>query len=316
MRKVSDTSRVLWITGAFGFLGRNLALSLRRPGHQLVGIGHGAWPDAAAWGLDFWMNGDIAPANLSLLARDQGRPDVVFHLAGGSSVGASIVAPREDFGRTVETTASLCEWLRLQAPDAALLTVSSAAVYGCDHAEPIPETAPCRPYSPYGHHKLMMEQVCRSYAEAYGLRVAMARPFSVYGRGLRKQLPWDICERLARQVDVLELGGEGDERRDWTDVTDVVRALERISELASSAAPTVNVSTGRGLEIAQVAEILTRAWGASTPARFTGLARAGDPKMLVGDGSKLTDLGFEWRTPAAAGLAAYVDWYKGQARSR
>lgn len=298
----------VWITGARGFIGRHLAVLLAASGRRVVGLGHGAWPEAERWGLARWLNGDISPDNLGQLARDQGRPAIVFHLAGGSSVGAAIAAPREDFKRTVEATAALCDWLRLESPETRVLAVSSAAVYGAGHIGPIPEEAAGRPYSPYGYHKLMMEQVCREYAETYGLGVVVARLFSVYGPELRKQLLWDICRRLEAEAPVLELGGHGTELRDWTEISDVVRALERVSDLASPEAPVINVGSGRGLDVRSIAELVVKAWGATTPVRFTGAARAGDPASLVADGGRLARLGFDWRVPAEEGVAGYVAW--------
>lgn len=303
----------VWITGARGFIGRHLARRLAASGQRVVGLGHGAWADAGAWGVARWLNGDIAADNLSQLSHDEGRPGTIFHLAGGSSVGAAIAAPREDFKRTVEATAALCDWMRLEAPGARLLAISSAAVYGAGHEGPIPETATCRPYSPYGHHKLMMEQVCRAYAETYGLSVIIARLFSVYGPELRKQLLWDACQRLAGGTPVLELGGSGAELRDWTEISDVVRALELIADQASSEAPIINVGSGRGMDVAAIGTLLVEAWGGGTPVRFSGVSRAGDPPSLVADARCLTRFGFEWRVPAEQGIAAYVAWRRSQA---
>ena len=81
----------IWITGTRGFIGRHLASWLSRQGHTVVGIGHGPWPtaEAQAWGVQRWLNGGIHASNLQQLLRDSGSPDYIFHLAGGSSVGAS-----------------------------------------------------------------------------------------------------------------------------------------------------------------------------------------------------------------------------------
>ena len=66
----------IWITGARGFIGRNLAKHLGDGGHLVIGLGHGAWPaaDAARWGVSHWVNGDVHPGNLRQLARDHGAP--------------------------------------------------------------------------------------------------------------------------------------------------------------------------------------------------------------------------------------------------
>src|SRR5258708_26517984 len=154
----------LWVTGGNGFIGRNLIRLLADGGHSVHGLGHGAIDEAERRRLKLveWINGEIDAPNLAALAERGGLPSTIFHLAGGSSVGLSIEQPYEDFSRTVNTTARLLEWMRRSAPNCRLVVVSSAAVYGAHHSESISEEAEPRPVSPYGHHKLMMEQLCRS----------------------------------------------------------------------------------------------------------------------------------------------------------
>ena len=219
----------LWITGARGFIGRHLLGHLvAQGGHQVYGLGHGSWPGAgpASDGLADWRNGEVGHANLDALAASHGLPDGVFHLAGGSAVGPSFQQPAEDFRRSVLAAGELAEWLRLRAPQCALVMASSAAVYGAGHEGPIAESAACRPFSPYGSHKRMVELLLQSYAHNFGLRVAVVRFFSVYGPGLRKQLLWDACSRLAQAPDSLALGGQGSELRDWLHVQDAAALLQ------------------------------------------------------------------------------------------
>ena len=305
------------ITGARGFIGKYLAQWLAKQGHQVVGIGHGIWPvaEAESWGVTHWLNGDINSSNLRLLQQVGGTPDVVYHLAGGSSVGVAIANPREDFFRTVATTAELLEWLRVDAPAARLVAVSSAAVYGAGHAGPIAEAAGLTPYSPYGHHKRIMEELCRSYAASYGLKVTIARLFSVYGAELKKQLLWDLCTRLAARAKPLVLGGSGDELRDWTDVRDVVRALDLLAIEARPEVSVFNVGKGEGVSVRQIADTVARHWplqDAPDGLHFSGQSRPGDPFSLVANSTLLNDLGFQWEIPISDGLATYVQWFQRQ----
>jgi UDP-glucose 4-epimerase len=301
----------IWITGGRGFIGRHLARHLADTGNHVVGLGHGAWPEGEAshWGVERWLNGDIQPGNLRQLMLEGGVPDFVYHLAGGSSVGAAIASPNEDFARTVATTAQLLDWIRLESPGTRLIAVSSAAVYGAGHQGRIAEDQARVPYSPYGYHKLMMEQLCRSYAATYGTRVVVARLFSVYGDFLQKQLLWDLCTKLASGASTVELGGTGEELRDWTDVRDVVRALSLVKELASDAAPILNAGTGRATSVREVALMVTDAWPTVARIAFSGKSRTGDPFSLVADASRLGALGFEWAVSLEAGIRDYVEWF-------
>ncbi len=279
-----------------------------------MGLGHGNWPDASRHGITHWLNGDITSTNLRTLQRAGGTPDVIFHFAGGSSVGASLAQPREDFFRTAATTAELLEWIRLEAPGTQLVAVSSAAVYGSAFMGPIPEGAIGTPYSPYGHHKSMMEGLCRSYGSSFGVRAVVARLFSVYGPGLRKQLLWDACSRLAAGAVELKLGGTGDELRDWTDVRDVVRALEAVAPLAGEQVPTVNVGTGVAVSVCQITSRLAKCWvgepGKPIPLSFDGRSRPGDPFSLVSAPGALQALGFRFEVDWRSGIAGYVQWFR------
>jgi len=306
----------VWITGAKGFIGRHLVRSVAGSGHHAHGLGHGALDEAERHqlGLQNWLNGEIDSANLSALMSRAGAPDTIFHLAGGSSVGLSISQPLEDFSRTVDTTARLLEWMRIYAPECQLIAVSSAAAYGADHEGPIAEEANLTPMSPYGRHKLMMEQLCESYTLTFGLRTTVVRLFSVYGAGLRKQLLWDICSRLQQDSSTLFLGGTGDEVRDWTDVRDVVRLLTSIASAADKRSSVVNGGSGIGTKVSAITRSLISCWGSQTTVKYSGDIRAGDPTSLVADVTRLRALPFEWRVPVEQGISDYVSWFKGQAR--
>lgn len=310
---------IVWITGAKGFIGQHFARHLAARGDTVLGLGHGLWPDAAAEaGLTFWLNGEISGSNLNGLRVAHGLPDLVVHLAGGSSVGVAIANPREDFARTVASTAELLEWLRQESPRTRLVAVSSAAVHGAGHAGGIAESAPVQPLSPYGYHKLMMEQLCRSYASCYALPCVVVRLFSVYGPGLRKQLLWDLCQRLAASPAIVELSGTGEELRDWTHVQDVVRAIEATSALAAPDVPIFNVGTGRATSVREIAQRVIEAFGEAgmrTELRFNGRVRAGDPFSLVADPARLRTLGFECRIAPQQGIADYVQWFRAAQRA-
>jgi UDP-glucose 4-epimerase len=305
----------VWITGANGFIGRYLARQLADAGHAVHGIGHGAIgdPEQRRIGLRSWLNGEIDAANLNAMASGHGLPSKLFHLAGGSSVGLSIALPLEDFSRTVASTARLLEWLRGTVPESRLIVVSSAAVYGAEHPGPIAENAVLAPMSPYGQHKLMMEQLCQSYGFTFGIRSTVVRLFSVYGAHLRKQLLWDICNRLAQGEPTLMLGGTGEEIRDWTDVRDVVRLLARLGDQPQQETlRVINGGSGRGASVAEVANLLIKHWGGEVTVGYSGIVRAGDPFSLLADDNELRKVAFDWQIPVDKGLEDYVRWFKGQ----
>lgn len=305
--------KTFWITGARGFIGRHLAKYIASSGHRVCGLGHGTWPplESNLWGISYWINGEVSISNLSQLKANSGEPDGIFHFAGGSSVGAAIANPHEDFKRTVSSTAELLEWIRQNSIHTPLVAASSAAVYGANYKEPISENVQLSPYSPYGTHKLMMEELCRSYGENFGLRIALPRLFSVYGPELKKQLLWDICNKLEIKNEI-ELGGTGSELRDWTYIGDVVAILSNLIRLCSSTAFALNIATSRAISVSNVATSLSKVWSPNKPINisFNGISRSGDPKNLIGDNKKLDNLGFSCTTHFDEGINEYVAWFR------
>ncbi len=303
----------IWITGGKGFIGRHLGRLVSGEGTQVCGIGHGAWAaeEAGKWGYANWYNGEIESVSLSRLAQISGLPDTVYHLAGGSSVGASFQDPCADFCGSVASTSRLLEWLRLNASDARIVSASSAAVYGVASMGPIQESTAIVPYSPYGVHKAMMESLCRSYAENFGMRVAIVRMFSVYGAGLEKQLVWELCGKLAVAGNgQAVLSGTGCELRDWLHVSDAADLLRLARALCDRRCPAINGGTGIATSIREVAGLVCKEWGGGAVVEFSGIARAGDPPCLVADCAKVIQSGFQPGVMLAEGIREAVGWYK------
>lgn len=294
------------VTGAHGFIGRHVARLLSRSGWTVTGIGHGAWSDdeQAAWGLTFWHTSDIT---LDALTTYGGRPSLIVHAAGSGSVPFSMQQPHQDFSRTVANTAALLEFARLHSPSSVVVYPSSGAVYGGVTKLPIEETDPLRPVSPYGVHKLMAEDLCRSYARHFAIRVAIVRFFSVYGEGLRKQLLWDAC-RKAMNGD-RQFHGTGAEVRDWLHVDDAAALLVAAAREASAECPTFNGGSGVGSDVASILKRLFVALGRTDDPGFNGVDRSGDPSRYIADMVRAQSLAWAPRTSLDEGIARYAHWY-------
>lgn len=301
-----------WVTGAAGFIGRHLVRHLAAVGTRVAGLDL-ASVDMAGLGelVEAWSEARLCQDALDKLAGATGLPDTIFHLAGGSSVGASLADPYGDFAATVGATAALLDWLRSHAPETRLVIVSSAAVYGDLHAGPITEDAATAPFSPYGAHKFAMEEMCRGWAGSFGLPIVAVRLFSVYGTGLTKQLLWDLCGKLSLGTERVTLGGTGEELRDWTHIDDVVRALAAAPTLANARMPVINAGSGRAGSVRTIAEAVARAFGrAPACLGFSGESRPGDPFSLVAAPGSLDAAGFVWTVDTEDGVTDYVRWYR------
>ena len=299
--------RTILVTGASGFIGRHVSQAAAMQGNEVIGLGHGDWTEETwrHWGLTAWHELDVTLASLVAHA---GQPDVIVHCAGSSSVGFSIENPAQDFERTVGTTLKVLEYMRTCAPETALVYPSSGAVYGRAAELPITEETPRAPISPYGVHKKIAEDLCRSYSASFGLRVAIVRTFSAYGVELRKQLLWDACRKAL--LGDCRFGGTGSETRDWVHVEDVARLLLIAGDHADISASTVNCATGQEVAVESILAVLFQALGTSLRPDFTGIARSGDPERVAGDPSHAMAWGWAPQRPWQEAVREYARWFR------
>lgn len=271
-------------------------------------MGHGTYSpqDDRGGGLDEWHPGDVTIETLRQATVIP--PDVIIHCAGGSSVGLSLSEPLQDFQRTVGTTLQVLEYIRVFAPGASLIYPSSAGVYGLADHMPIAETDSLNPVSPYGVHKKMAEELCRSYGAHYGIRSAIVRLFSVYGIGLRKQLLWDTCQKLRRGE--LTFWGTGEETRDWLYVKDAADLLWVAGRHTSRACPVVNGGTGSGIPIREIVKEIFSCFERDDTPVFLGQSRPGDPVHYEADIRLAMAWGWKPSMSLREGIREYVTWFR------
>ncbi len=302
------TQHVL-VTGAAGFIGGAIARDALARGYRVSTIGHGT-DRPALWdvtGMVHRIAGLVGAATLDQLP---GPPDIVYHCAGGASVQASITEPDRDRERTVGSTAALADWLAANAAGARVVYPSSGAVYGDAAGRPDGRSGACRPMSPYGQHKADAEAVLLRAAERFGFGVAIVRLFSVYGPGLRKQLLWDACGKLA--TGTAEFFGTGVERRDFVEISDVVALMRAAAGTVQpvSSPVVVDGGTGQGIAVRDVLALLAEGFDPVPEVRFLGTSRAGDPTDMIASRNATATLGWTPQVPLAQGLLRYVGWFR------
>ena len=302
-------SGVAFVTGGFGFLGAAAATALKTAGWRVAAIGHPPHPPPGPR-VDASFAGEVGEPAFAHMMERIGVPDLVFHAAGGASVGASLANAGRDRSRTVDSLRRTLEFLSTRAPQARLIYPSSAAVYGSAHDGPIPETAPLAPISPYGVHKAQAEALIAEAAAEFGLRAVILRFFSIYGPGLRKQLLWELSNRLAAAPAQVELAGAGAERRDFLYIDDALALIGLAAGLPPGREPLVlNGGSGQPASVREIAEGLAAAMGGRSRIVFGGQVREGDPKSLVADISRAEALGFAPAVPLQTGLERVARWF-------
>jgi UDP-glucose 4-epimerase len=293
------------ITGAAGFIGRNIACEYAKLGATVIGIGRSAWTDWEQFGLSAWHCCDVTLDSLISYAIT---PDVIIHCAGGASVGYSVQEPYQDFIQTVETMVQVLEFMRLYSPASRLVYPSSAAVYGQVNSLPISEYTPLQPISPYGVYKKMAEELCQLYANQYHLSIAIVRLFSIYGEDLHKQLLWDACNKLAKGDS--EFFGTGEEIRDWLHVSDAAKLIILAAEHASTKSPVLNGGSGEGISVKNILQLLNMQLGFNRQLCFSAHQKQGDPSAYIANIDIAKSWGWVPEIKWQQGVAEYADWYK------
>jgi GDP-4-dehydro-6-deoxy-D-mannose reductase len=286
------------ITGIAGFAGSHLAELALREGAEVVGT---VLPGAPAENLAAVQKDvttvpcDLTEPGAAAAVLTTTRPDRVFHLAGASVVGTSW-ALRADVLRTnLEATYHLCEGLRRHPVPC--LVVSSGEVYGFvpEPDQPIPESRPPAPLSPYALSKACQELYVGYYARCEGLPLVVVRAFNHVGPRQGLGFFWSDVARQVAEIEkgqgpaVLEVGTMTT-RRDFTDVRDMVRAYWL---LLARAAPgdTYNAASGTAVPVREVMEgFLARAARPIEVRQVPQRVRPLDVPVLSGDASRLRAL--------------------------
>jgi UDP-glucose 4-epimerase len=298
------------ITGAKGFLGSNVAKYFKALGFKTYGIGHGDLfvEECEGIGLDYWYKSSVT---IQAIKEINQKFDVIVHCGGSGSVGFSVEYPYEDFKKTVDGTLEVLEYMRLYNSNAHLIYPSSPAVQGECEDKPIEEDYVGKPVSPYGYHKKIAEDLCRSYSDKYNIQVSIIRLFSVYGEGLKKQLLWDAYHKI-RNADSEEVmfWGTGDETRDFIHVDDVLSIIKKLLEV-NDRFMVINGGTGTKHTVKGVVNMIKNIVNTKITIKFNNQVNIGNPRYYWADTKKIEKLGIAFEKEFKSEIVSYIDWVRG-----
>lgn len=293
--------RVL-ITGANGFIGNRTALFFLKNNYEVYG-----W-DREKLDYPFIIDSpDMSSIQSVVEALTITKPEIIIHCAGSADVGKSVANPEMDFqGNVVLTHNLLFAMHRLGMHDTRFIFLSSAGVYGNPKSLPITEDMEVNPLSPYAVHKVMCEDLCRYFVKNYGMDVKVARIFSAYGVGLKKQIFWDMYNKS--RSGKLSMFGTGNESRDYIHVDDVVKSLFLLATTESDHV-VFNIANGEEVTIRLATEIFAKYAGIEKKdIIFNGKVREGDPLNWRADISRIKELGYKKSVQMEDGMKKYVEW--------
>lgn len=298
------------ITGVNGFIGRN-AREYFENEYDITGI------DLAAKSCEENSKITYYQCNMSKDAQELSniftdvQPDVILHCAGSANVGASVVNPMADLDGNLHSLYQLLLALKSFEKKPKIIFLSSAAVYGNPKQLPITETAELAPISPYGIHKLMCEELCHYYNRVHGYKARFIRIFSCYGKGIRKQILWDMYQKY-ENAGKIGLFGTGEESRDFIHVSDIMQSIRLILQY-DGPEEVFNVANGEEVTIKELADTYAAKLGENSDIiSFNGETKVGDPNNWRADISLMKKLGYRKTVDIETGIGEYVNWVKEQ----
>jgi len=308
------------VTGAAGFIGSTLSDALVERGDEVVGFDNfQPFYDPAIKRRNLagllasdrftFVEGDLREVGDLATAFGDGPFDAVIHLAAMAGVRPSIEDPLLYADINLIGTMRLVEAMRT-AGSTRLIFGSSSSVYGGSKEVPFREDAVAdRPVSPYAATKRAGEVLCHTYHHLHGFDVACLRFFTVYGPRQRPEMAIHKFTRMIFRGESIPFFGDGESRRDYTFVGDIVDGVMRAADQAKGFG-IYNLGGSKTTSLAELVKKIEARVG-----REAVLDRQpdqpGDVPITYADvGRAESDFGYRPSVTIDEGLDRFVEWYR------
>jgi UDP-glucuronate 4-epimerase len=308
------------ITGAAGFIGSHVTETLLADGWDVTGIDNfDNFYDPAIKRENLrglkknksfrLIEGDIRePALLEPVASSI-RFDAIIHLAARAGVRPSLEQPRLYADVNVAGTTEMLELARRHAISK-FIFASSSSVYGEREGSPFREEDNVDfPISPYAATKKAGELLSYTYHHSYGIHVACLRFFTVYGPRQRPEMAIHKFTRAIDQGESISIYGEGDSRRDYTYIDDIVAGIVSALERAKGYR-VYNLGNHRTVELRELVRLLEEDLGKKAEIKHLP-PQMGDVPLTCADIQRAQEeLGYNPSVPIERGLELFVEWFE------
>jgi UDP-glucose 4-epimerase len=293
------------VTGAAGFIGSNLVDELIKQGHEVIAIDN----ESAESNEEFYWNDKAQNYKYDIRDYENTRPlydgvDYVFHLAAESRIQPAIKNPINAISLNCVGTCTVLQCAR-EAEVKKVMYSSTSSGYGFNEP-PNHENQPDDCLNPYSVSKVAGEKLCKMYNDLFGLKTVIFRYFNVYGERspIRGQYAPVIGIFLRQRNDgeALTIVGDGEQRRDFTHVSDIVQAniLAATKDIDDDFyGELYNVGNGVNYSINEIA-----GWISDNQVNIP--PRSGEAKTTLANNGKLRTI-FGWRPQVTL-----KDWIDGQ----
>ncbi len=324
------------VTGAAGFIGFHVARRLMGRGEKVVGLDN----------VNSYYSVQLKRDRLTLLSRDYGDAFTFIEVDFADAAALTGALGKQDFNRIVHLGAQAGVRYSIENPHAYvhsnlvghlnmlevarargcghMVYASSSSVYGGNESLPFRvEDRVDHPLSLYAATKKADELISETYSHLYRLPLTGLRFFTVYGPWGRPDMAMWLFTKAILAGEPIQVFGEGDMRRDFTYIDDivtgVVAALDNPSpddgevKAGGSRGPhrLYNIGNNRSEELIRMIELIELACGRKAEKILMPM-QAGDVRDTYADISAIQrDLGFRPTTGIEQGVPRFVEWYRG-----
>lgn len=250
------------VTGGAGFIGSHLVDSLIEDEHEVICIDN----ESSEANEQFYWNPKCVKVVSDICNYSQIEPlfagiDWVFHLAAESRIQPAIDNPIQAASTNVLGTCSVLQASRVNNVSKVIYSSTSSA-YGLKNQVPLREEMPSDCLNPYSVTKVAGEELCRMYCSLFDVPTVILRYFNVYGerQPVRGQYAPVVGLFLRQQEhdEPMTIVGDGMQRRDFTHVSDVVRAnyLVATCDNKSILGEIFNIGSGENYSVLEVAQMV------------------------------------------------------------
>jgi len=262
------------VTGGLGFIGSYIVDELVNRGYEvnvLDNLSSGFWENKNTSSLVTYFIGDVrSKSDVEWAAEDA---EIIFHLAEyipnqiGHVMKSSLKDPMADLLVSTGGTLNVLEVAKNL--NAHVIFTSTVSVYG-DYEQQISEDFPTRPISAYGVAKLAAEEYCRYYNRVFHIPVTIFRCFTIYGDRQKKYIMYDVIQKLLADPNHLELIGDGQEKRDYTYITDAIAQMFYHLSSQTDSYALHNIGTGKVTSTDEVVAMICEEMGLNPAITHTG----------------------------------------------
>lgn len=249
------------VTGGAGFIGSNLVDELLNIGHNVICVDN----ESAECHEQFYWNNNainykIDICNYESIEKIFKDIDYVFHVASDARIQPAILNPKKSIENNVLGTLNMLELSRKNNVKRFIYSSTSSA-YGKKSLIPNIETQPSDPLTPYSTAKVFGENLCKVYYNLYGVETLSFRYFNVYGdrQPLKGQYApvIGLFQRQKNNNEPLTIVGSGEQKRDFTHVSDIVNANILALAMTDGFGEVYNIGYGKNYSILEIANMIS-----------------------------------------------------------